>query len=46
MAEQKYPQKLAYVFLSEIAALFALELQNTYGTSGVDYLSKIETIDS
>ena len=47
MADQKYPQKLAFVFLTEIAQLFLLELQNTYGTaSGVDYLSKIETIDS
>ena len=47
MAEHKYPQKLAFVFLSEIAQLFLAELQNTYGTSSnVDYLSKIETIDS
>ena len=47
MAESKYPQKLAFVFLSEVCQLFQLELQNTYGTaSGVDYLSKIENIDS
>ena len=47
LADQKYPQKLAFMFLSEISESFAGELQNTYGSgAGVDHLSKIETIDS
>ncbi len=47
LAEQKYPQKLAFLFLSEISESFAAELQNTYGSgAGVDHLSKVETIDS
>jgi len=47
LAEQKYPQKLAFMFLGEVSDSFQAELQNTYGSgAGVDHLSKIETIDS
>lgn len=35
------------MFLGEVSDSFVAELQNTYGTgSGVDYQSKIETIDN
>lgn len=35
------------MYLSEVADAFVNDLQNTYGTSsGVDYQSKIETIDT
>lgn len=47
LADTRYPQKLAFMFLSEISDSFKAELQNTYGSgSGVDHLSRIETIDS
>ncbi len=47
LADQKYPQKLAFMFLGEVSESFQAELQNTYGSgAGVDHLSKIETIDS
>jgi hypothetical protein len=35
------------MFLGEVSDSFVAELQNSYGTgSGVDYQSKIETIDN
>jgi vesicle transport protein SEC22 len=37
---------LAFVYLQEICDAFIDELKNTYGTSGVDYISKIETIEN
>ncbi|CDW75785.1 synaptobrevin family protein [Stylonychia lemnae] len=46
IAEKNYPQKLAFLYLSEINDAFQDELRNTYGTSGVDYNSKIETIEN
>ena len=47
LADRTYPQKLAFVFLQEVAELFEVELQNTYGTtSGVDYRTKIESIET
>ena len=46
LAEKSYPQKLAFVYLQEVASAFMDELKNTYGTSGVDYFSKIETIEN
>ena len=47
IAENKYPQKLAFLYLKDISECFADELKNTYGSSsGVDYLSKIETIEN
>lgn len=47
LADRGYPQKLAFVYLNEISQAFQSELQNTYGTAGgVDYLSRIETIDN
>ena len=47
IAEKSYKQKLAFVFLNEVAAEFQVELQNTYGSAGnVDYGSKIETIEN
>ncbi len=47
IAERMYPQKLAFVFLKDIADSFQDELRNSYGTSaGIDYLSKIETIEN
>lgn len=47
IAENRYPQKLAFVYLKDVSDLFQQELQNTYGTSGgVDYLSRIETIEN
>jgi vesicle transport protein SEC22 len=47
LAESRYPQKLAFVYLKDIADLFQQELQNAYGTTGgVDYLSRIETIEN
>jgi hypothetical protein len=46
LAERKYPQKLAFVFLQEVGELFETELQTTYGTgSNVDYRTKIESIE-
>ena len=47
LSELNYPQKLAFLYLQDIANSFHQELQNTYGTSaGIDYLSHIETIES
>lgn len=47
IAERTYPQKLAFVYLKDLAESFQDELKSTYGTSGgVDYLSRIETIES
>ena len=47
IAERMYPQKLAFVFLKDVAEAFQDELRNSYGTSaGIDYLSKIETIEN
>ena len=47
IAERGYPQKLAFLFLKEVAECFQEELKNSYGTTGgVDYLSKIETIEN
>ena len=47
LAERNYPQKLAFLFLKDIADALQDELRNSYGTSGgIDYLSKIETIFS
>ena len=47
MAERNYPQKLAFLFLKDISDSFQDELRNSYGTSGgIDYLSKIETIEN
>jgi len=47
LAERNYPQKLAFLFLKDISDSFQDELRNSYGTSGgIDYLSKIETIEN
>ena len=47
IAERNYPQKLAFLYLKDISECFTEELKNTYGTSsGVDYNSKIETIEN
>lgn len=47
IAERTYPQKLAFVYLKDLADCFQDELKTTYGTAGgVDYLSRIETIES
>jgi Regulated-SNARE-like domain len=47
IAEQSYPQKLAFVYLKDLAELFQEELKSSYGTTGgVDYLSRIETIEN
>lgn len=47
LAERKYPQKLAFLYLQDIADSFMDELKNTYGTTGgIDYQSKIEIIDN
>ena len=47
IADKRYTQKLAFVFLSEVSTAFDEELKNTYGsTSNIDYSSKIETIDN
>lgn len=47
IAERQYNQKLVFVFLQELAHAFHDELRNTYGhASNIDYLSKIETIES
>lgn len=46
LADGKYPQKLAFMFLQDVSDSFHQELQNTYGTGAVDYQSKIETIDN
>ncbi len=38
LAENKYPQKLAFLYLQDIADSFMDELKNTYGTTGgIDY---------
>ena len=47
IAEKSYPQKLGFLFLKEVAECFQEELKNSYGTTGgIDYLSKIETIEN
>ena len=46
LADKQYPQKLAFLYLQDIAEAFTDELRNKYGTQGVDYQSKIETIDN
>lgn len=47
IAENRYPQKLAFVYLKGVAECFVEELKNSYGTSGgVDYSSRIETIEN
>lgn len=46
LADSKYHQKLAFMFLQQISDAFFADLQNTYGSgAGVDLQSKIETID-
>lgn len=38
LAEKRYPQKLAFVYLNDVSESFMEELKNTYGTSsGMDY---------
>ena len=39
LAEHHYPQKLAFCYLQDVSQSFQSELQNTYGTNGVDYRS-------
>ena len=47
IADKAYTAKLAFIFLNEISTLFMEEIKNTYGTSpGVDYLSKVETVEN
>ena len=47
IAENKYNQKLVFVFLQEVAHAFLDELRNTYGSANnIDYLSKIECIEN
>lgn len=47
LAERRYPQKLAFLYLNDVSESFVEELKNTYGSSsGMDYQSKIETIDN
>jgi len=45
ITNKKYPQKLAFCFLSEIDEGFTEELKNQFGTQSVSYYSKLETID-
>eukprot|EP00349_Pseudokeronopsis_sp_Brazil_P006241 CAMPEP_0202964766 /NCGR_PEP_ID=MMETSP1396-20130829/8867_1 /ASSEMBLY_ACC=CAM_ASM_000872 /TAXON_ID= /ORGANISM="Pseudokeronopsis sp., Strain Brazil" /LENGTH=88 /DNA_ID=CAMNT_0049687133 /DNA_START=181 /DNA_END=447 /DNA_ORIENTATION=+ len=47
LAEKKYPQKLAFLYLQDIAENFIEHVRNQHGgTAGFDYQSKIETIDN
>lgn len=46
LADKKYPQKLAFLYLNEVQEAFQSELKNTYGSGNVDFLSKIEAIDN
>ena len=47
IAERSYNQKVAFVFLNQVANSFREELMNRYGTTGnVDYRSKVETIEN
>ena len=47
LADKRYPQKLAFLYLQDVVEAFMDELKNKYGTAGgVDYQSKIEIIDN
>lgn len=47
LADSSYPQKLAHLYLQEVADLFQEELKASFGTqAGIDYESKIETIEN
>merc|ERR1719230_2092953 len=43
--DRGYPKNLAFAFLEDIHRLFQEELKREYGTSSVDYRSRIETIE-
>eukprot|EP00405_Crypthecodinium_cohnii_P041509 CAMPEP_0206560000 /NCGR_PEP_ID=MMETSP0325_2-20121206/20749_1 /ASSEMBLY_ACC=CAM_ASM_000347 /TAXON_ID=2866 /ORGANISM="Crypthecodinium cohnii, Strain Seligo" /LENGTH=225 /DNA_ID=CAMNT_0054061649 /DNA_START=188 /DNA_END=865 /DNA_ORIENTATION=+ len=43
--DKSYPKNLAFAFLEDIQKLFIEELKREYGTSSVDYRSRIETIE-
>lgn len=43
--DKGYPKNLAFAFLGDIQRLFLEELKREYGTSSVDYRSRIETIE-
>mmetsp|Transcript_131879 Transcript_131879/g.328838 ORF Transcript_131879/g.328838 Transcript_131879/m.328838 type:complete len:226 (-) Transcript_131879:101-778(-) len=43
--DKGYPKNLAFAFLEDIHRLFQEELKREYGTSSVDYRSRIETIE-
>merc|ERR1711920_468539 len=43
--DRSYPKNLSFAFLEDIQRLFQEELKREYGTSSVDYRSRIETIE-
>lgn len=45
LTDRKYPQKLAFLYLQQVADAFLAELQTQFGTGAVDHHSKIETIE-
>jgi hypothetical protein len=45
ICDEKFPQHIAFAFLSDLKDLFKEKLKAEYGTQSVDYRSKIETID-
>ena len=45
LTDSSYPAKLAFTYLEEVIGVFQEEMQKRYGTGGVDYGSRIETID-
>jgi len=44
LCDKSYPVKLANSYLDNLTESFREELKRSYGTIGVDYMSKIETI--
>ncbi|KRX09532.1 Longin-like domain [Pseudocohnilembus persalinus] len=45
LTDKKYPVKLSSMYLDEIQNLFQEEMKKKFGTSGVDFYSKIQTIE-
>lgn len=45
LTDRGYNKKLAFAFLDEIYRAFQDELVREWGTQGVDYRSKIDTIE-
>ena len=45
ICEKAYDQALAFAYLNEVKTAFGEELKSVFGTQGVDYRSKVETVE-